>query len=116
MNSKVFRIDKDITQKQITFRVRIVNPANTMPTGGFLFHIYDPFDNMIASTLNQLVVAYTPVPGQLTSVSVTRPDATVGSLANDNSNVIEFVVQSTNILLDNEKIEIKIPHSQFVLV
>ena len=72
-SSKVIRIDKDITQKSITFRVlAIVNPANTEPTDGFYFHVYDPVNNMIASTQNQEVVQYTPVPGALAAVSVTR--------------------------------------------
>jgi len=53
MSSKVIRIDGNVSQKQITFRINsIVNPANTKPTDSFVFHIYDPNNNMIASTLN----------------------------------------------------------------
>ena len=63
MSDKVIRIDKNISQKQITFRVStIVNPANTMQTDDFVFHIYDPVDNMIASTEGGQQVNYTPVP------------------------------------------------------
>lgn len=98
-DSRMIRIDKDITQKQVTLRVlSIVNPANTMTTDGFIFHIYDPVDNMIASTVNQPVVAYTPVPGQLSSVTVTRQDSTVGALSAAETNVITVTVESANIL------------------
>ena len=59
-----------------------MNPENTKPTGDFIFHIYDPVDNMIGSTEGGEEVRYTPTPGQLNLVSVVRPDSTVGFIAN----------------------------------
>ena len=57
VNNKLIRIDKNISQKQIYFTIiSIVNPANTKPTDSFIFHIYDPVNNMIASTENQEAV------------------------------------------------------------
>lgn len=93
----------------------IVNPANTKETEDFVFHIYDPVGNMIGSTVGQ-EVRYTPYPGYLPNVSVSRGDPTVGSLASASSNNIEFLMESTNLLASNELIEFKVPHTQFTLV
>ena len=63
-----------------------------MPTGDFVFHIYDRVDNMIATTEGVAEVRYTPTPGQLTFVSSTRPDATVGYRAFGEAGAFEFIV------------------------
>lgn len=50
-NNKVIRIDKNISDRQITFQINmLINPPHTKETGDFVFHIYDPSDNMIAQT------------------------------------------------------------------
>ena len=69
-----------------------MNPANTKPTDSFVFHIYDPNNNMIASTLNQAPIYYSPSPANMPEVTVVRQDNTVGAVADPDTNTIDFTV------------------------
>ena len=106
--SKIIRIDKNISAKQITFQViKLMNPSHTKETDDFLFHIYDPMNNMIAQTPDQKSeryqpVRYTPLPGPLTSVDITRPDPTVGFEAVGEGNAFEFTIVTKNLLQSGE--------------
>jgi len=70
---------------------------------------------MIASSINQSPVVYTPTPANLASVAVTRQDSTVGAKAHPQTNVVQFVLKTTNSLKNNEVIEFRVPVSQFLL-
>lgn len=59
---------------------------------------------------------YTPVPGPLISVDITRPDPTVGFKAAGQSAAFEFTVVTKNMLQSGEIIEFKIPYTQFALI
>ena len=84
-----------------------MNPSHTKETDDFLFHIYDPMDNLIAQTPDQTSeryqpVRYTPAPGPLISVDITRPDATVGFEAAGESAAFEFTIMTKNLLQSGE--------------
>ena len=116
VEGKVVRIDGNVSQKKITFQVNsIVNPANTKPTESFIFHIYDSHQHMIASSLNQPAIFYTPSPASMSAVSVKRQDSTVGTVASEATNVIDFSVTSSNLMQTGEMIEYQVPFSQFIL-
>ena len=84
-----------------------MNPSHTKETDDFLFHIYDPMNNMIAQTPDQTSerykpVRYTPTPGPLKSVEITRPDSTVGFKAAGESAAFEFTITTKNLLQSGE--------------
>ena len=64
-------------------------------------------NNMIAQTPDQISeryqpVRYTPEPGPLESVDITRPDATVGFEAAGESAAFEFTITTKNLLQSGE--------------
>ena len=93
-----------------------MNPPHTRETGDFMFHIYDPVNNMIAQTSVLTPVRYTPEPGPLISVDITRPDPTVGFRVTGSSAAFVFTVETRNLLQTGEVIEFKIPHTQLTLI
>ena len=72
-------------------------------------------NNMIAKTSEQTKVRYTPVPGPLVSVDITRPDPTVGFQAAGENASFEFTVVTKNMLQSGEIIEFRVPYTQFKL-
>ena len=82
VNDNTIRITDTIKQTSLVFAVAgVKNPPNTEPTESFIFRCYDPYGNEIGHSENQDPVIIEPEPGTFPSVSILRPDPTVGEEA-----------------------------------
>lgn len=87
-----------------------MNPANTQPTESFVFTAYDPYDNIIAENIPDVILSYTPTPGALSSGQVTRTETTVGAKTG-----IEIEFTTLNAVQTGEIAKIQIPRQDFDL-
>jgi hypothetical protein len=92
ISNNQIKIFDNIKQESLTFSIAgLINPPNTKETANFEFREYDLKGNIIADNLQQNPpIKYTPTPGYLTSVSVTRKNPTVGSKAANSTTAVAF--------------------------
>ena len=97
------KITDTIKQTSLVFAIAgVKNPPNTRPTETFVFRCYDPYGNEIGHSENQDPVIIQPEPGMFPSVSVLRPDPTVGATAKNELNEFKFSFLSANTMEDGE--------------